>query len=87
MAKATKVMISMPDDLLERLDRAAGKRGTSRSAFLQEAVRRELGWPDPAAFDAALRRGRTALAGAGAFESAELIRDERDTRDARDRRR
>jgi metal-responsive CopG/Arc/MetJ family transcriptional regulator len=34
MAKALKVMISMPDDLLERIDRVAGERGTSRSAFL-----------------------------------------------------
>ena len=83
----TKVMISMPDDLLERLDRAADERRMSRSGFLQEAVRRALGWPDPAAFDAALERGRTALEGAGAFEAAELIRRERDTRDARDRHR
>jgi len=87
MTNATKVMISMPDDLLARLDRAARERGASRSAFLQEVVRRELGWPDPVTFDAALERGRTALAHAGAFESAELIRKERDARDARDRRR
>jgi len=82
-AKATKVMISMPEDLLERVDRAAGERGTSRSAFLQEAARRELGWPDPATVDAALERGRNALARAGAFESAELVRAERDARDRR----
>ena len=76
----------MPPDLLERLDRAVHERGTSRSAFLQEAVGRELGWPDPAAFDVALERGRTALAGAGHFESAELIPGGPDARDARDRR-
>jgi predicted transcriptional regulator len=80
-------MISVPDDLLERIDRAAGERQTSRSAFLQEAARRELGWPDPVAIDAALERGRNALAGAGRFESAELIRADRDHRDAGDRRR
>lgn len=85
--KATKVMISLPDELLERIDRAASERSTSRSAFLQDAARRELGWPDPVAIDAALERGRAALAGAGRFESAELIRSERDGRDARDRRR
>jgi len=79
------VLISMPVDLLERVDRIAGERGTSRSAFLQEVVRRELGWPDPVTFDAALARGRHALASAGAFESAELIREERDARDSRDR--
>lgn len=82
-----KVMISMPPDLLERIDRAAGERRTSRSAFLQDAARRELGWPDPAAIDAALKRGRAALAGARRFESAELLRAERDARDERDRRR
>lgn len=80
-------MISVPDDLLERIDRAADERQTSRSAFLQEAARRELGWPDPVSIDAALERGRTALAGTGHFESAELIRADRDRRDARDRRR
>lgn len=80
-----KVMISMPEDLLERLDRVARERGSSRSGFLQEIVRRELGWPDPVAFDAALERGRRALADAGAFESAELIREERDARNERDR--
>lgn len=85
--RATKVMISMPVDLLERVDRVAGERGTSRSAFLQDAARRELGWPDRVAFDTALERGQSALAAAGAFESAAVIREERDARDARARRR
>jgi predicted transcriptional regulator len=82
-----KVMISMSAELLERVDREAGARGTTRSAFLQEAARRELGWPDPAKIDAALARGRAALLGTGRFESAELIRSKRDARDKRDRRR
>jgi Arc/MetJ-type ribon-helix-helix transcriptional regulator len=80
-------MVSMPEDLLQRVDRVAAERRTSRSAFLREAVRRALGWPDPAAFDAAVERGRNALRDAGAFESADLIRAQRDGRDARDRRR
>jgi HicB-like antitoxin of HicAB toxin-antitoxin system len=87
MSKAAKVMVSIPDELLERIDREADERGTSRSGFLQEAARRELGWPDPAQVDAALARGRAALAGVGGFEAAELIRAEREDRDARDRRR
>lgn len=87
MARTTKVMISLPDDLLRRIDRAAAERNTSRSGFLQEAARRELGWPDSAAIDAALQRARAALAGAGDFESAELVRAERDARDERDRHR
>jgi predicted transcriptional regulator len=82
-----KVMISMPDELLERVDRAAAARGTTRSAFLQEAARKTLGWPDAATIDGALERGRDALATAGHFESTQLIRSERDGRDARDRRR
>jgi hypothetical protein len=87
MAKAAKVMVSIPDELLTRIDREADERGTTRSGFLQEAARRELGWPDSARVDAALNRGRAALAGAGSFEAAELIRSEREARDARDRRR
>ena len=87
MAKAAKVMVSIPDELLERIDREAEGRGTTRSGFLQEAARRELGWPDPLRIDAALDRGRAALAGVGSFEAAELIRSEREARDARDRRR
>jgi hypothetical protein len=87
MPETKKVMISLPHDLLARIDRAAAERRTSRSAFLQEAARRELGWPDPEAIDAALERGRVALERAGGFESTELIRTERDARAARDRRR
>lgn len=82
-----KVLISLPDELLARIDREAERRSSTRSGFLQQAARRELGWPDPAALDAALARGRAALAGAGTFESSDLIRSERDSRDARDRRR
>ncbi len=82
-----KVLISLPDDLLERIDREAGARGSNRSRFLQEAARRQLGWPAPDALDAALKRGRDALAGVGAFESAEVIREQRQARDANDRRR
>lgn len=80
-------MISLPGELLERIDRVAEERHTSRSAFLQDAARRELGWPDPVAIAAALERGRAALAGAGRFESADAIRTDRDHHDARDRRR
>lgn len=81
------MLISIPDELLGRIDREAGVRGTTRSAFLQEAARQELGWPDPARIDAALDRARAALAESGSFEAAELIRTEREARDTRDRRR
>ena len=87
LADVAKVFISIPDDLLQRVDREAQRRGTSRSAFLQQAARRELGWPDPESIDAAITRGREALAATGRFESAELLRSDRDQRDARDRHR
>jgi Arc/MetJ-type ribon-helix-helix transcriptional regulator len=82
-----RVLISMPDELLERIDRQVQQAGGSRSGFLQDAARRQLGWPDPAVFDAALARGREALADAGSFDSTEFIRADRDARDAVDKRR
>jgi metal-responsive CopG/Arc/MetJ family transcriptional regulator len=82
-----KVLISLPDDLLERIDSEVTARGGNRSGFLQEAARRQLGWPTAESLDAALERGRNALVGVGRFESAELIREQRQTRDAGDRRR
>jgi Arc/MetJ-type ribon-helix-helix transcriptional regulator len=87
MAKATKVLVTMPDDLLERIDRETQSLGQTRSDFLQEAARRRLGWPDPLAVDAALMRGRAALDGLDSFESAKLIRSQREERDAHDQRR
>jgi len=87
MAKAAKVLVSIPNDLLERIDRETEILGQTRSEFLQEAARRRLGWPDPLAVDAALLRGRAALSGLGSFESAHAIRAQREERDARDQRR
>ena len=80
----SKVLITVPDDLLQRIDREARARKLTRSRFLEEAARRELGWPAADAMDAALERARKALAHAGAFESADLIRRDRDVRSARD---
>ena len=83
----TKVLISLPDDLLAAIDQEAAARGASRSALLQEAARRELGRPSAARIRAALERGRVALRGAPAFDAAEEIRRSRDERDDADRRR
>jgi hypothetical protein len=82
-----KVLISLPDDLLERIDIEVKARGGNRSGFLAEAASRQLGWPGLEDLDAALRRGREALADAGGFESSRLIREQRLARDADDRRR
>jgi len=82
-----KILISMPDDLLGAIDSAVEQQGTTRSAFLQHAARVALATPDPARVKAALERGRGALVGVGAFDSAALIRADRDTHAAADRRR
>lgn len=74
----TKVMVSLPPDLLADVDREAARRGSSRSALLALAARRELQQQDPAEVDAALSRARTAMLAAGRFESADLLRAERD---------
>lgn len=37
-----KVMISLPDDLLERFDIHARRRGTTRSGLLRELAQHEL---------------------------------------------
>lgn len=37
-----KVMISLPDDLLEQIDTTAVKRGTTRSGLLRDLAKREL---------------------------------------------
>ena len=76
----TKVLISIPDDLLGRVDREAAARGISRSRVLQDAAVRELGTISRERIAAAVARGRAALAGTGSFESAELIREGRDRR-------
>jgi Arc/MetJ-type ribon-helix-helix transcriptional regulator len=82
-----KVLVSMPDELLEAIDVAVARRLTTRSAFLRSAVRDALARPDPVAIRAAVGRARAAIAGLGAFESADLIRADRDTRDTPVRRR
>ena len=71
-------MVSLPDDLLADLDREAARRGSSRSALLAVAARRELDQQDPAEVEAALERARAALRGVGPFEAADLVRAERD---------
>jgi Arc/MetJ family transcription regulator len=82
-----KVLISIPGDLLARVDREAASRGDTRSDFFQDAARRALGWPSKETVAAALERGRAALATEGPFESADLIAADRAGRDATDRRR
>jgi metal-responsive CopG/Arc/MetJ family transcriptional regulator len=73
-----KVMVSLPADLLADLDREAARRGSTRSALLALAARRELEQQDPAELDALLETVRAAMRTTGAFEAADLVRAERD---------
>jgi metal-responsive CopG/Arc/MetJ family transcriptional regulator len=82
-----KVLVSIPDDLLEAIDAAVARRLTTRSAFLRSAARDALARPDPVAIRAAVGRARAAIAELGTFESGKLVRAERDTHDAAARRR
>ena len=78
-----KVMVSLPDDVLARIDDEAERRGTTRSALLREAALRELGRPNRARLEAAVARSRSRFAAAGGFDAEALIRAERDARDRR----
>jgi predicted transcriptional regulator len=82
-----KVMVSLPDELLERVDAEARRRATTRSALLRDAVTRELIRRDPATVRRAIEEARALFDGTDAFESGQLIRAERDRLDARDGRR
>jgi hypothetical protein len=72
-----KVMVSIPDDLLARIDAGAAERGESRSAFLQEAARMRLGEPRPEVLEAIEWVERNQIGGKG-LTAAEAVRQDRD---------
>ncbi len=72
-----KVMVSIPDDLLARIDAGAAERGESRSAFLQEAARMRLGEPRPEVLEAIEWVERNQIRGEG-LTAAEAVRQDRD---------
>jgi metal-responsive CopG/Arc/MetJ family transcriptional regulator len=41
-ARAVRVNITLPEDVLAEVDKAAGRQGLSRSAFLARAARRAM---------------------------------------------
>lgn len=79
-AGVSKVTVSLPDDLLARVDEEAKRRGTSRSAFLAVAAWRELDRRHPHAVAEAVARAEQRLARAGRFNAAELVRADREDR-------
>ena len=76
----SKLMVSLPDDLLQRIDQEARERSMSRSALIAAAARRELARRDPEAVAAAIARSEKRFQAAGSFEAAELVRADRDVR-------
>jgi ribbon-helix-helix CopG family protein len=76
----SKVMVSLPEELVRDIDEEARRRSTSRSAFLAAAARRELARGDSAAVAAAIARSEERFRAAGAFDSAQLVRRDRDSR-------
>jgi metal-responsive CopG/Arc/MetJ family transcriptional regulator len=76
----SKVMVSIPDDLLREIDEEARRRSTSRSAVLAAAARNELARPTPEAVTEAIARSERRFRDVGAFDATELVRQDRDRR-------
>jgi metal-responsive CopG/Arc/MetJ family transcriptional regulator len=76
----SKVMVSLPDDLLVDLDEEAKRRSTSRSALLATAARRELARRDRSEIIEAIERSERRFLDSGSFDAAELVRSDRDAR-------
>lgn len=76
----SKVMVSLPEDLVREIDEEARRRSMSRSALLAAAARRELARPAPAEVAEAIARSERRFHAAGAFDAAELVRQDRDSR-------
>lgn len=77
-----KVMVSIPDDLLARIDAGAAERGETRSGFLQEAARMRLEEPDAVVAEAMEWVACHRIAGDGP-SAAEAVRRDRDRDDTR----
>lgn len=77
----SKVMVSLPDELLAEFDAEAKRRSMTRSALLANAARRELARRDSATVAAAIARSEQRFNNAGAFDARDLVRDDRDRRE------
>jgi predicted DNA-binding protein len=75
-----KVMISIPDDLLERLDAHAKSVGQTRSGFLQQLAEQELGSADDGRRQEVERLLDLLAAEPLGGNAAQIIREARDSR-------
>ncbi len=71
-------MVSLPEELLTRIDEEARRRTMSRSALLAEAAERALARRDSQAMAEAIARSEARFASAGSFDATDLVRAERD---------
>ena len=76
----SKIMVSLPEDLVYEIDEVARQRSMSRSALLAAAARREIARPNPCDVDDAIIRSEQRFRAAGRFEAADLVRRDRDGR-------
>ncbi|MHB8287877.1 MAG: type II toxin-antitoxin system HicB family antitoxin [Acidimicrobiales bacterium] len=76
----SKIMVSLPEELVREIDEVARQRSMSRSALLAAAARRELTRPRPADVDDAIIRSEERFRNAGRFEAADLVRRDRGSR-------
>lgn len=75
-----KVMISLPDDLLDAVDSAAEEAGETRSRYIRDALRAKLaaGHPSPVLRRQAVKRLQETFARhAVDMSSVEIVRAER----------
>ncbi|HEV2790617.1 MAG TPA: hypothetical protein VGV69_04890 [Solirubrobacterales bacterium] len=75
----TKVMISLSQDLLDRIDDLATKRGLTRSGLLQSLAERELDLVEEKR-RAEIRRLLELATGNYGGDAAKLIREDRNSR-------
>lgn len=72
-----KVMISIPDDLLGKIDAEVKRRQTSRSNLLREAARREIGILRRERADVLDEMDRLSAGWSGDLDAAALVRSDR----------
>jgi metal-responsive CopG/Arc/MetJ family transcriptional regulator len=72
----SKILISLPEDLLKRLDETASAESRSRSELVREAVRRYLAEGPPLGREAAMAELQGILS-RGRWNAEDLVRAER----------